>query len=565
MKTNIEQKQLLFIVFLTQCFSLIFEQIFVKNLNLLVSDFLLSQSLSLSIYMLTVGIGALLGEKIKDEKLIMRMLFFQILLAIMYSTALPITWFIHSFVKITSLNILAPPVLAVEPVRLTIMKFSLPIIGLVGLLTGLELSAFLKIANNLKGEKSVNLVVFCSYLGGFTGTLFFAIFLPYLNMQLLLNVISFLVLFMSAYLYFKIFSYTRLDLKKASLILGTTVLIIVLFSYESDLTKFHLQSRYLQGVNIRINSLADLSTLSSFYKNNLPEQNDVIRIQTQYQFADFVTRPNIGTTLYLNGEPQLDPRWNVSYHEALAHIPIQLAGQVPKKILVLGAGDGLLINELLKYSTQIQSIDLVEIDPAIINLAQQNRFFLNLNKQSLDNKIVRIHILDALQFLRNSQDSYDAIYADFPLPFDYDLLKLYSFELFTLIHKHLNSNGYFSFDSAMDYAYLGLEKSINKNKWTLVLRDTLYAAGLKEQYPFFANESFMFVSKSPIQINTALKKLGADYQYLTSDILANSIISFKNKVPDFYSTFPKSENELSPANINSIFSPKLNYLKSGEL
>ena len=56
------------------------------------------------------------------------------------------------------------------------------------------------------------------------------------------------------------------------------------------------------------------------------------------------------------------------YHEMITHIPMAVHPNV-KKVLVIGAGDGGVVRELVRYP-EIETIDMVEIDPLVVRCAK---------------------------------------------------------------------------------------------------------------------------------------------------------------------------------------------------
>ena len=60
------------------------------------------------------------------------------------------------------------------------------------------------------------------------------------------------------------------------------------------------------------------------------------------------------------------------YHEAFSHMPMMMLNKIPQNVLVLGAGDGLLVRELIKHST-ITDITLIELDGEMQRLALEEK------------------------------------------------------------------------------------------------------------------------------------------------------------------------------------------------
>ena len=76
----------------------------------------------------------------------------------------------------------------------------------------------------------------------------------------------------------------------------------------------------------------------------------------------------------------------------------------PKKALIVGLGGGSMVNFLSRYDPKL-SVDVVEIDPAIIELA--GKFF---KIHETDN--VKITKADGLKYLAETKSKYDVIYLD---------------------------------------------------------------------------------------------------------------------------------------------------------
>jgi spermidine synthase len=76
-----------------------------------------------------------------------------------------------------------------------------------------------------------------------------------------------------------------------------------------------------------------------------------------------------------------------------------------KKVLLLGMGTGNLVNNLIHLIPNLQKIDIVEIDPDIVEIAKDYFDFKPDNR-------VNINIQDARVFVRNAKTKYDLIILD---------------------------------------------------------------------------------------------------------------------------------------------------------
>jgi spermidine synthase len=67
-----------------------------------------------------------------------------------------------------------------------------------------------------------------------------------------------------------------------------------------------------------------------------------------------------GKVLVLDGVIQLTERDEFSYQEMITHIPI-IAHKAPKKVLIIGGGDGGVLREVAKHPG-VETIHMCEID-----------------------------------------------------------------------------------------------------------------------------------------------------------------------------------------------------------
>jgi spermidine synthase len=165
----------------------------------------------------------------------------------------------------------------------------------------------------------------------------------------------------------------------------------------------------------------------------------VFTATTPYQRI-VVTSGRGGHRLFLNGNLQFAERDEYRYHEALVH-PVMSAHGAPKKIAVLGGGDGMAVREVLKYPG-VESVTLVELDPAMTNLFSQQPALKRLNGDALLSPKVHVVNADAFQWLDKSADMFDVIVVDFPDPTNFSIGKLYTNSFYALLDRHLSASGY---------------------------------------------------------------------------------------------------------------------------
>ncbi|HEX2546161.1 MAG TPA: spermidine synthase, partial [Ramlibacter sp.] len=153
-----------------------------------------------------------------------------------------------------------------------------------------------------------------------------------------------------------------------------------------------------------------------------------------------LTQGRGGLRLFLNGNLQFAQADEYRYHEALVH-PAMAAHGAPRKVAVLGGGDGLAIREILRYPS-VESITLVELDPHMTRLFASDPALVALNAGALKSPKVRIVNTDAFQWLQQVEDMFDVIVVDFPDPTNFSIGKLYTNSFYALLDKRLAASGY---------------------------------------------------------------------------------------------------------------------------
>jgi len=134
--------------------------------------------------------------------------------------------------------------------------------------------------------------------------------------------------------------------------------------------------------------------------------------QSDFQRIDVFDSPDFGRFLVLDGYMMLTERDEFIYHEMITHVPMSVHPNA-RKILVIGAGDGGVVGELLRFPA-VEHIDLVEIDEQVVKVCRQ---FLPFTAKSLDDPRVHIHFEDGMRFVRTVENEYDVVIVDSTDPF----------------------------------------------------------------------------------------------------------------------------------------------------
>jgi spermidine synthase len=129
--------------------------------------------------------------------------------------------------------------------------------------------------------------------------------------------------------------------------------------------------------------------------------------KSKFQDILVIENPYFGKMLILDGIVQLTERDEFFYHEMLTHV-VMHAHPNPKRVLVIGGGDGGVVREVIKHD-EIEKVYFVEIDEEVINVSK--RFFPTVSC-SIDHPKVEIKIMDGADFLRKTRPPIDVVIID---------------------------------------------------------------------------------------------------------------------------------------------------------
>jgi spermidine synthase len=283
----------------------------------------------------------------------------------------------------------------------------------IGTLVGLEIPLLMRLLKDeLDFKKLVSRVLAFDYIGALAASLLFPLlFVP------------------------------RLGLVRTSLIFGMLNASVALWGtwLLSPLIKQNVQVLRIKAVCILVLlfiAFIKSDALTSYAEDGLFSDNIIYAKSSSYQRI-IVTQGRGGYSLFLNGNLQFSSVDEYRYHEALVHPGMQAFGGNPKRVLVLGGGDGLALREVLKYES-VESVTLVDLDPEMTNLSKRLKLLAESNKNALDNPKVIIHNADAYVWLdENRGEPFDAVIIDFPDPNNFALGKLYTTRFYNLLKAHL--------------------------------------------------------------------------------------------------------------------------------
>lgn len=246
---------------------------------------------------------------------------------------------------------------------------------------------------------------------------------------------------LAASLLFPIFLVPKLGLVRTSLVFGILNASVGLWStwLMRPLIRGSvsgLRARAVVVITILVIGVIKADTLTSLAEDEM-FADDIVYARTTHYQRIVVTRGRAGFQLFLNGNLQFSSTDEYRYHEALVHPALTLAAEgTPRRVLILGGGDGLAMREVLKYPS-VESVTLVDLDEDMTKLSGRFPSLAELNDHALDDPRVRVVNQDAMIWLEEPGASFDAAIIDFPDPNTFALGKLYTTRFYRLLKSRL--------------------------------------------------------------------------------------------------------------------------------
>lgn len=203
-------------------------------------------------------------------------------------------------------------------------------------------------------------------------------------------------------------------------------------------------------------------------------EGEILHAESSRYQRIVLTRQRDDVRLFLNGNLQFSSRDEYRYHEALVHPGLSRLTQ-PKRVLVLGGGDGLAVREILRYPS-IEAVTLVDLDPAVVKLFSTQPLLTALNDHAFASAKVTVIHADAFIWLREQQLTYDFIVIDFPDPGNFSLGKLYTQTFYRELQQVMHDGSLVVVQSTSPYV-------APRSFWCVA--KTLQAAGL-DTLPYHA-------------------------------------------------------------------------------
>lgn len=359
----------------------------------LLGDSVTQFSLVIGVYLSALGVGSWISRYVDNEVA---------------------RTFIEIEIALALVGGLSAPLLFIAFSQIALFQFALfGSVILIGTLVGLELPLLMRIMkDHLDFRELVARVLTFDYIGALLASVLFPIILV-----------------------------PRLGLVRTSLLFG--ILNALVGIWGTYLLRPLLKTKGLSGLRGRGMLVIGLLVICFIKSESLTTWTEEVILQNpivyseQSKFQRIVITQKAGDfQLHLNGHLQFNSRDEYRYHEALVHPAMTMLEQ-PKNVLVLGGGDGLAVREILRYPS-VETVTLVDLDPAITSLATSFPPLQSLNEKALSDSRVTVLNRDAFVWVGEGESKFDAAIVDFPDPGSYSVGKLYTTRFFGLLRRRLH-------------------------------------------------------------------------------------------------------------------------------
>jgi len=237
----------------------------------------------------------------------------------------------------------------------------------------------------------------------------------------------------------------------------STTAVLFLFCALRPFSRFH-QSTHVSAAGSAADPstkrpvIGELMAETGFYQSmTLTDDPPLFQHKSKYQDISIVKTKYYGKVLILDNVVQLTERDASSYNEMMAHVPMMTHSN-PKRVLVVGGGDGYVLSEVLKHPS-VESVDHVDLDGEVIETCRTHFPW----GKAWEDPRVNLHIADGSKFVADAADGYyDVVIQDSSDPYtwaeDGSKLELpsnilYSEEHFKHVLRVLSPGGAFNFQA----------------------------------------------------------------------------------------------------------------------
>lgn len=198
--------------------------------------------------------------------------------------------------------------------------------------------------------------------------------------------------------------------------------------------------------------------------------------KTKYQRVDILRTRDFGIVLLLDGLLQSSEEDEFIYHELLVH-PAMIAHPMPKRILIIGGGEGATAREVERYK-DVEEIQMVDLDGELIEIVKK---CLPWGRDGFKDSRLKLVIAEGREHLSKQPDEYyDVIIMDATDPSEESLaIQLYTKEFYELAFRKLRTQGVIVTHAAPLLIRNFVVASVQKTMTSVFPRTCIYASYVK--------------------------------------------------------------------------------------
>lgn len=251
--------------------------------------------------------------------------------------------------------------------------------------------------------------------------------------------------------------------------------------------------------------------LHPYYRKGIRIKRILADEQTKYQHLQVVETEFFGNAMILDGIIQLTERDNMGYHEMIVHMPM-LAVKNPRRVLIVGGGDGGSLREVLRYPSVEEAV-VCELDQRVVDLSREH--FAASFGDPWSNPRSNLLVRDAFGYLEENPGQFDVIISDTTDPIGM-AERLFSDEFYKLMVRALAPGGAAATQCEQPFFDTELIKTIYQTAKSLTKNPAYYYANIPT-YPG-GGIGFMYVSDTPWQNGLTTPYPPGENKYLNPEI-----------------------------------------------
>ncbi len=235
----------------------------------------------------------------------------------------------------------------------------------------------------------------------------------------------------------------------------------------------------------------------------------IVQGETEFQEYEIFLSSLYGHVLVLDGRLQSAEKDEVIYHEAMVH-PAMVAHPDPRRVLILGGGEGATLREALRHNTVTQAV-MVDIDEELVRMCE--KWLPTYHAGTFTDPRTELVFADGRTWLEGQPDrSFDVALLDLPEPLEEGpALVLFTKEMYELVGRKLTPQGVLAVQSGSAGIHGRMMPDIN---WTLravfprVMAYAAFVPSFMDLYGFHMAGGADFVWPSPAEVAARLQTRG---------------------------------------------------------